>query len=1016
MLWDGRDRGVFDRKADAFAAAIRERLGKHQHGPNSAQPEKGEQEATAKKAQPLSQNLPQKPRGAFAIIHTWPELRNAEYEVVQRILAAAARVSRHVAVVDNYGYVVWADKALNLTPRVPLPVDAVDFLISLHFESPRVVDLYSYYALWQPLDFYRDFGYERSVDKFSSHNDIISCSSDIADAHALNRLAGLNRPPLTPLPPMFHALPEPFLPPNITKNAKLFYIGINWERIGRPKGRFHDTLTLLDREGLTEIYGPQKMLGVAPWEGFRTYVGELPFDGSSVKQAINHAGVCLALSSEPHKATGIMSNRLFEGFAGGAAVIATPNPLIDKFFSDCVYLVDDSHGEEILGKQIVAALEDIRARPTEAKRRALEGQRVMREHCSLEQSIEDLFLHHQSRRNHFREVALADVLATVIVTFESGSNDDLEEIITSLQMQENATLDVHLLVDDGLIHPERMALNAISGAIRSLEFHPGVYAIPATAADTPKRRTRTGAEILRILREAKTPCFALLDRGDQLFSDHFATLAKALADTPAALMSSAGLIASQRDADGTEKRYFQSLRFDDLDSIILIEGPPQKGRFLFKTSLVADDLEPLFSLLDGEEHRFFRLLALLSGPLAQSNYASYVARDSVVPDIRIPPEAEAAQQQYIRDRFAGDARWLELLARRTPLPQFVYAYGPGAPVRWHDYTPPHGIAIRVEPDRAYETRVGGDGLGILREGFSHPEVTHVWLAAERGIIEFSLPPGDAASIDDFEIVINAEGRPSMQTGRRQHCTISVNGMTVAYLRVPHQPADMRFIIPRDLRRQHDTFRVEITPDHAELVYDDAGTVIDNRRLSIMLRVITIKRCSPREAPILTVGTRHSCGRSKSGIPALSRGFAAPERSFSWLLGTEGEIRFRVDHTPARPYLELTLHGRRSTGGFPQRAAISLNGRSLGTIELNEHPKPYAIELNAEDVGARTLVISLKASHAEPMQIEDDIVIDGRMTGIAVHSIALLDLAERARTRRNLSSRLSPTRFFAKQDT
>ncbi len=79
------------------------------------------------------------------------------------------------------------------------------------------------------------FGYEKSIMKLVSHNYALSCDSDLADNHALNLFQGLGRP-ITDLPKLFHSPPEPYLPPAITDTSKLFYIGINWERLGGPKG------------------------------------------------------------------------------------------------------------------------------------------------------------------------------------------------------------------------------------------------------------------------------------------------------------------------------------------------------------------------------------------------------------------------------------------------------------------------------------------------------------------------------------------------------------------------------------------------------------------------------------------------------------------------------------------------------------------------------------------------------------------------------------------------------------
>ena len=387
----------------------------------------------------------------FAIIHTWPELKNAEYEVLQRVLAAAENVNRPVIVVDNDGLIIWASPALNVALGEQIDRDMVEFAISLHFESPRKVDVYSYYALWQPLSFYFDFGYEKSVDRFLSHNDIMSCDSDIADAHALNLYASCGRMPRMPLPRLFHAVPQPYLEPRITADSRMFYIGINWERIGRPKGRFHDTLVALDGKGLISIYGPEKMFGVAPWEGFKSYEGELPFDGRSVKSAINRAGICLTLSSAAHRETGIMSNRLFEGFGGGAAVIATPNPLIDKHFADCVYLVDDSRGEAVLGQQVLEAVREIRNDTAEATRRTLEGQRRMREICSLEGSIERLYQHHPARVAHYQQTCLAEAEVAVVLVDEYGLPGRLAARVRDYAAQTKGRIALHIVASGAVL-------------------------------------------------------------------------------------------------------------------------------------------------------------------------------------------------------------------------------------------------------------------------------------------------------------------------------------------------------------------------------------------------------------------------------------------------------------------------------------------------------------------------------------------------------------------------------------
>ncbi|MFC6791834.1 hypothetical protein ACFQE0_20880 [Methylobacterium komagatae] len=115
---------------------------------------------------------------------------------------------------DNDGYPIWSTFK-NIDPSDPrIDRDEYDFVISLHFESPRLFDIPSYSALWNPLEFYFMFGYEKSIMKLVSHNYALSCDSDLADNHALNLFQGLGRP-VTDLPKLFHSPPNPtFLPPS----------------------------------------------------------------------------------------------------------------------------------------------------------------------------------------------------------------------------------------------------------------------------------------------------------------------------------------------------------------------------------------------------------------------------------------------------------------------------------------------------------------------------------------------------------------------------------------------------------------------------------------------------------------------------------------------------------------------------------------------------------------------------------------------------------------------------------
>lgn len=926
---------------------------------------------------------------AFAIVHTWPDLKNAEYEVLQRIINAADNIDAGIAVISNAGSVLWANSRLDVKIGDILPKGSVDFVISLHFESPRLIDEYTYYALWQPLEFYFDFGYQKSIDKAMSHNDVISCDSDIADNHALNLLSGLGRAPKLPLPKMFHTLPEPFLVPGISSESRLFYIGINWERIGRPKGRFHDALIMLDQNELVDIYGPEKMQGVAPWEGFDSYRGELPFDGISVRNAINKSGICLALSSAPHTNAGIMSNRLFEGLAGGAAVIATPNALIDKYFSEVVYIVDDSHGEKILGQQILEALREIRRDPAAAEKRVLKGQEILRTKCSLEGSLRHLLKNHRSRQAQFDKQMLGSADISVVLSYVEGDVTKLQEHVAELQLQKRVKIDLHIVCDKHLAAAVRADTDRIAtGAIKSVTFYPGNFDPIPHRFDGPQvRPDTTGKLVATALKASSSPYLALLSHGDRIFSEHFASLVKAMEEEPGAVIASSGMIVQTVDLQGKKHRDFDSARFSDLDALLMAQGRNEGGRFLFSRKLLASLPEYLMMLLDGEECRYFQLEAILSGPLAQSGYSTYVL-DETDARLKAPVMPAASQQQYIRDYFSGDSRWIERLAKGSRLPDFVYAYAPGAPVRWLGQEPGGSSFMPVGELLAVGT--GEGSADYFKQGFSYPEIGHIWLASDRGVIEFALDRSHSSD-DDYEVALVMAGLNADGTGRTQHCTIAINNMVVSYARIPEHAAEVRIPIPQSIRRAHRNYRLEIIPDHLVQVRDDRGSVADSRNLSVQVRALGVFRRSSNTIPLLRVGTIYECTTADIGAKALVSNFYGAEANLTWMAGTQGHVEFRVDHVPDMPRLHLRVTGRKSlASGRPQVVEIKICGASYGAFELANEIDTIAVDFEKSVFENNHLDIDLKIHHAEAVFDDSHHVIDNRLLGLAILDIGVIE--------------------------
>lgn len=927
-------------------------------------------------------------QNAFAIYHTWPNLRNAEYEVLQRVLGAARNIGCNVVVMDNSGRVLWSTPEMNIREGTELSPDRVDFAVSLHFESPRACDIYTYYALWQPIIFYEDFGYEKSLDKFSTHNDLLSCHSDIADNHALNIFNGIGRGPIEPLETLFHTLPEPFCEPNVTSESQLFYIGINWERIGKPKGRYHDLLVMLDKKELIKIYGPEEVHGVAPWGGFATYQGELPFDGHSIRDAINEAGICLALSSAAHRNTGIMSNRLFEGLAGGAAVIATPNPLIDKYFKDVVYEVDDSRGEGILGQEVQAALREIRLNPEKAMERVREGQRILREKCGLEASLKSIFDNNSARIQNFQSKVLLETEVTVILTFAAGNIIDLQERVADYSRQSFSKVHLHVLLDQNLADAVSIPL---TGSLVSLTLHPlKLEGQPSSFDGRRPKPQRTGPVVAQILDEVKTPYVAFLTQADRIFSDHFASLAKAIAACPGALVGASGSLREEQDATGSVTRSLSEAKFEDIESLVLVDGPVERGRFLFATSLFEQGQGYVLHLLDGEEFRLFALAGALEGPIAQSNYATHIEDRTAAISIREPVESVELQRQYVRDYYRRDGRWIDRVSRGRRMPAFVHAYAPGAPIRWSNTLASGAQTKMLVADRTYFTRLGEPAVKCLVSGFSDPEGAAVWLAADRGVIEFSLPRGAAAVAEDYDIVLSLAGRRSVETGRLQHCTFTLNNVSVAYTALAEHFTEVRIRIPLNALHNTNVFRLEIAPDHAEQVVDSNGRVTDTRHLSLLLESITICRSDAGRVPSIQPDEKRYCVEGDPVVRAMFVGFYAPEGSHTWIAGTHAVLKFRVTEAMTHPVMRLTVAGRSSQDGESQKLFVAVGDRDAGEFAVSESLEMVEIACTPAEIANQVISVTLRARHAEPVVDEYGNLLDNRLLGVSIRDFGIFE--------------------------
>jgi hypothetical protein len=930
----------------------------------------------------------------FIVPHTWPETRNAEFEVLQRLAIAARNIGATMIAVDNDGRPLWANRPMWLDKSKPIDPTGIEFMISLHFESPRLLDIYSYYALWQPLDFYFQFGYEASLEKMLSHNDCLSCLSDSADAHARTTFGARGDLNPAPFPNLFHNAAQPYLEPHIDDQARLFYIGINWERLGKRKGRHAGVFEILDDAEVLDIYGPRKFLGVAPWEGFRSYRGELPFDGHSTLDAINKAGICLALSSEAHKRSGLMSNRLFEGLAAGAAVIVDSNRWAKTHFSDIVYFIDDNGSEDDVAFQIKTIVDDIRLNPEAAMDRVRRGQARLAEKFSLEGSLSKLIADHPERLKHHQATALSAGSVGVVMTYEGNSLDEILDMVGCVAAQTMVSVDLALICDATFFEAHREAIAAVAvGSIRAL--NPVLLNLERRErlADQPVlQTTATGPSMAAALKGLQTEYFCFIRSDERWFHDHLASLVAALTRTPSSVLGLSGALEETVHMKQTTRR-LTSLRVASTDSDLLnARYASEFGRFIFARSVLEHTSLDCLFLLDGQEPNFVRLAASLSGDTARSGYATYVrnrAKTESMPAATVPLEQ---QQQFIRDAVAFDSRWLARMTLASRMPEHIYAYSTGAPVRFDHFQHPLGITHSLPLNELVETSEHQTGLKYLTHGFSFPESDGVWVEGDYGSIEFYCTEQTRSALQDLDLVVYLRGRPERDTGRQQHCTVVVNGVPIAYVETPDvHNTRFTFRMPRNAVSAGGHMRIQLIPDHAELVYGDKDQVVDNRRLSLHVQRFGLISRRNATRPVLTPEVTYEVGEGAEALAVLHEGFCYPERHSSWLLGKAAHLSFRVQDFAPTMRLLFWLTGREDADGAPQKVTIFLNGRLTGVFVLDGREVQIGMHLTEDTIDAGGVcAVTMLFSHARPTLEAIGGVERGRPLAAELHRIQIVD--------------------------
>jgi hypothetical protein len=483
----------------------------------------------------------------------------AETELSRRIYLAAKTIGWEAAEVATSAQVKAVDP---------------DFVILLHNNSPKLGNYPTYGCIWSPPSFFE--GTEQFV------KNTISCDGYLIASKVTERW----------LHHLLHNTPKvffnaPFYPshcrteyqsPNL-EDPRLVYIGSNWDG-----ARFQALFEGLDAQAYMDVYG-----NAEGWKHLQfAYKGALPYDGLSVLNTLNQAGVGLCLHREEHRRAELPSMRIFEIVASGAIAICGDHPFIRSAFGDTVLYIDPDADIADQINQISQHILWIKDNAAEALAMSQAAHTIFSERYSLEKLLLGILPYHDQlikNKGFFNVQANARSTVQYIIPISSNNLQTIKLTLDSIAQQTykntqaifvktNHELDVDAMVQD---YAQKISLQVIDS--NSFEFQ-------STA-------------LWQGLKAVEADYFAVLSDRTILHSNHTHTLVSLLEGDKTIGLAYSGALRvidskDQKDLTDTnecgELSYFHPF---DLNKLLMFEPFIPNG-FIGRRSLLSPilDLDP----------------------------------------------------------------------------------------------------------------------------------------------------------------------------------------------------------------------------------------------------------------------------------------------------------------------------------------------------------------------------------------------------------------------------------------
>ena len=536
-------------------------------------------------------------KNKFAVISTWPGAVCAEKEVFERLKIAAKELGKECYIISEDGYIL--DEHQNLT-KTKIDTNEIDFIISSHFRDSKKLDAFYYHPLWNPPDFLlNDNDYSTFIDNYIQNDDFLIYGKGAMLNHLKSIL--LNSPRDLEGASLFVAsFPESIIKPPAEKFYQIFYCGINWEVLfNKGQGRHAGLFEKLDNSGCIRIFGPNKIKewkNKRPWKGYKSYEGEIPFDGVSMLNKINECGIVLCLSSDLHRKTGAASSRIYEAIAGGAIIISDDNPFVKEHFSDAALFINfNKYDIEDTYRQIMEKYQWIQENPKKVKEIILKAQDIFKTKFSMNKTITNIYLNHENRKKAVSKMLFAqnnNEKISIIYNLEAKTLDEkvqnkLKNVIKNITNQIYKNVELVILCDESI-------QNNINNYINNNILFPIKIIGSKIYNLTGTKIISFGKQFYNALNDIKSDYYIIINDSEIWYKDHLITLKRQLEDNQNVDIAYSGVIQSFNE-NALSQVIFKLISNQEIYNF---DAVCSNGQFLFRNNNCQNYYEFTFDYID----------------------------------------------------------------------------------------------------------------------------------------------------------------------------------------------------------------------------------------------------------------------------------------------------------------------------------------------------------------------------------------------------------------------------------